>query len=91
MYASLSRGNLRFTAIIMVALILLLLIPGIALGQDEDPVVEVPEVLDVNVQINEEGSGFFEGNTIWILAILLIVVVILLVFLVGRSGSRGGA
>lgn len=88
MYASLSRGNLRFTAIIMVALILLLLIPGIALGQDEDPVIEVPEV---NVQINEEGSGLFEGNTIWILAILLIVVVILLVFLVGRSGSRGGA
>ncbi len=87
MSASLLRGNLRFTAIIIVALILLMLIPGIALGQDDDPLPEVP---DVEIQITEEGSGFFEGTTIWILGILLLVVIILLVFLVGRSGSRSG-
>lgn len=85
MYTSLLRGNLRLTAIIIVALMLLMLIPGIALGQDEEP-IDVPEV---EIQITEEGSGFFEGSTIWILGILLLVVIILLVFLVGRSGNRG--
>ena len=83
MSVSLLRGNLRFTAIIIVAVILLMLIPGIALGQDEDPIPEVPQV---EIQITDESTGLFESNTFfWILGILLIMVIILLVFLVGRS------
>ena len=88
MSTSLLRGNLRFASIIIVAVILLLLIPGIALGQDNNQ--EVPST-EVEIEITDGGSGFFEeiSTFVWILGILLLVVIILLVFFVGRSGNRG--
>lgn len=79
MSASFLRGNLHFTAIIIVALMLLMLIPGIALGQDNND-NDQEEPID-------EGNGFFENIStfVWILGGTLLVIIILLVFLVGRS------
>lgn len=93
MPASLSRGNLLFVTIIMGAVILLLLIPGVASGQDnneEEPVPEIEPIPDpeIEIEITEEGNGFFQdmGTFFWILAGLLLIIILLLVFLVGRSG-----
>ncbi len=85
MPASLSRGNLLFVTIIMVAVILLLLIPGVASGQDNNEEEPIPEI---EIEITEEGNGFFQdmGTFFWILAGLLLIIILLLVFLVGRSG-----
>ncbi len=88
MPASLLRGNLHFTTIIIVAVILLLLIPGIALGQDNNQ--EVPST-EIEIEIIDGGNGFFEGIStfVWVLGVVLLVIILLLVFLVGRSGNRG--
>ncbi len=71
---------------IVTLIVILLIIPGLVSGQDDD---EDP-IPDIEIQITEEGEGFFDNVStfFWIMVVLLLLIILLLVFLVGRS--RGG-
>ena len=86
MSGSLLRGNQLFASIIIAAVILMLIIPGIASGQDNNGQDSTPVI---EVEITEEGNGFFQdiGVFFWVLIVLLILIIILIVFLLGRSRS----
>jgi hypothetical protein len=77
-------------SVVVLLVVMLLMIPGLAAGQNESDEDPIPEII-IEIDGGENGQGLFDTTSIyfWILIVLLLLVIILLVFLVGRS--RGGS